>query len=369
MLLLRYLIREIFKTQLVILFILLVIFFAQQLIRVLSTAVSQNLPSDLIFSLLGLGMPTLAQLMLPLSLFLALLLTLGKLYAESEITIMKACGLGQSTLVLVVFLLSLFTAVIATYNTFLVSPWAIQKQIDLLEQAKANPSLSSLTAGKFIGSDDGKFVIYIDSIKNEQLNQVYLFQVNQHNNIRPSIITADKGTLHQLPNNSQVLTLNNSTRYEGTALLPDFRITESEKYEAYLQFNQVNAESNKIERLSFTELLSTNTNEAKSELFWRLSLILATPLLGLIALALSKVNPRQGRFAKLLPALLIYLSYFLIVSSIKTAGENDRLDPTWLSFSVYLGFLLLAVFLNSWDTQRMYKIRRWLTTSNLIQGK
>lgn len=88
MILSRYLTKEIFKSQIAILFILLVIFFCQQLVRVLSSAVSGRVPTDLVLSLLGLGMPTMAQLMLPLSLFIALLLTLGRFYAESEITVM-----------------------------------------------------------------------------------------------------------------------------------------------------------------------------------------------------------------------------------------------------------------------------------------
>ena len=95
MILTRYLTKEVFKSQIAILFILLLIFFSQQLVRVLGSAANGKVPADLVFSLLGLGMPTMAQLMLPLCLFIAILLTFGRLYAESEITVMRACGVGQ----------------------------------------------------------------------------------------------------------------------------------------------------------------------------------------------------------------------------------------------------------------------------------
>ena len=99
MILTRYLTKEVFKSQIAILFILLLIFFSQQLVRVLGSAANGKVPADLVFSLLGLGMPTMAQLMLPLCLFIAILLTFGRLYAESEITVMRACGVGQRILV------------------------------------------------------------------------------------------------------------------------------------------------------------------------------------------------------------------------------------------------------------------------------
>lgn len=96
MIIIRYLVRETLKSQLAILFILLLIFFCQKLVRILGAAVDGDIPANLVLSLLGLGVPEMAQLILPLSLFLGLLMTLGKLYTESEITVMHACGLSKS---------------------------------------------------------------------------------------------------------------------------------------------------------------------------------------------------------------------------------------------------------------------------------
>lgn len=100
MIIIRYLVRETLKSQIAILFILLLIFFCQNLVRVLGDAVDGNIPTNLVLSLLALGVPKMAQLILPLSLFLGLLMTLGRLYTESEITVMHACGLGKHTLII-----------------------------------------------------------------------------------------------------------------------------------------------------------------------------------------------------------------------------------------------------------------------------
>lgn len=356
MILTRYLTKEVFKSQVAILFILLLIFFCQQLVRVLGSAANGNVPTDLVFSLLGLGMPTMAQLMLPLCLFIAILLTFGRLYAESEITVMRACGVGSRILVRVALLLSLLTAGLAAYNAIWLSPWAIQKQSAIVEDAKANPTMGALSSGQFMSTSNNNFVLFIDNIQGNQINDVYLFQTAPSGQTKPSVVTAEKGDLKALQNGDQVLNLQNVQRVEGTAMLPDFRITHFDDYQAYLGHQSTKSTSDEAATLSSDELMKQNTPAAKAELHWRITLVLAVPLMALIAVPLSRVNPRQGRFAKILPALLLYLIYFLLQSSFKSAGSADKLDAAIFMPVVNGAFLLLGIVLNSWGSAPMYKL-------------
>ena len=357
MILIRYLIKEVFKSQIAILLILLLIFFSQQFVRVLGAAANGNVPADLVFSLLGLGMPTMAQLMLPLCLFIAILLTFGRLYAESEITVMRACGVGQRILVKVALIMSLLTAGIAAYNALWLSPWAIQKQVNMVEDAKANPTVGVLSSGQFISTNNNKVVLFIDKIKDNQIRNVYLFQMTPQKQTKPSVITAEKGELIALPNGDQVLNLKNTKRVEGTSVLPDFRITHFDEYQAYLGYQSAENTNDEVAELTLSQLIDLDSSSAKAELHWRITLILAVPLMALIAVPLSRVNPRQGRFAKILPALLLYLIYFLLQSSFKSAGAAGKLEAELLMPLVNIGFFLLAVVLNSWDSKIMYKFR------------
>ena len=109
--------------------------------------------------------------------------------------------------------------------------------------------------------------------------------------------------------------------------------------------------------MSLAKLLEQPTAANKAELNWRITLILAVPLMALLAVPLSRVNPRQGRFAKILPALLLYLIYFLLQSSLKSAGGADKLNAALWMPLVNVSFLLLGILLNSWDSSFMYKIR------------
>lgn len=353
----RYLTKEIFKSQLAILFILLLMFFSQQLISVLNSAVSGKIPTDLVLSLLGLGMPALSQFMLPLSLFVALLLTLGRLYAESEITVMRACGVGQSLLTKVALFLSIFTTTLAAYNVFTLTPWAIDTQSKMLAEAKSNPRFSALSAGQFMSA--GGYVLFIESINNEAntLNDIYVFQPDQQKKNRPSVVVASKGELQGLSNGDQLLTLKNSTRYEGTATTADFRIAHFEKYTAYLGYQDVNSSEKLMQRATFSSLINDNSPEAQAELQWRFALVLAVPLMAMLAVPMSSVNPRQGRFAKIIPAVLLYLIYFLLQSSLKSAGASGKLDTTiWMPL-VSTCFLVLGIIMNAWDSKFISAVR------------
>lgn len=366
MILSRYLTKEIFKSQIAILFMLLVIFFCQQLVRVLSSAVSGKVPTDLVLSLLGLGMPTMAQLMLPLSLFIALLLTLGRFYAESEITVMRACGVGQSLLVKAALFLSIFTTAVAVYNVFWLTPWAINKQSEMLAEAKANPRFAALAAGQFMSA--GGYVLFIDNIKDNTINDIYVFQPEQQKKNKPSVVVAKSGELQGLPNGDQMLNLTNSTRYEGTPQTADFRISHFDNYSAYLGYQDVDSDEKLVQRADFRKLLAETSPEAKAELQWRLALILSVPLMALLAVPMSSVNPRQGRFAKLLPALLLYLIYFLLQSSLKSAGASGKLNVSLLMPMVSVAFLVLGIILNSWES-KWFSALRYRFSSKKVASK
>ncbi|STQ08952.1 lipopolysaccharide ABC transporter permease LptF [Enterobacter cloacae] len=147
MIIIRYLVRETLKSQLAILFILLLIFFCQKLVKILGAAVDGEIPTNLVLSLLGLGIPEMAQLILPLSLFLGLLMTLGKLYTESEITVMHACGLSKAVLVKAAMILALFTGIVAAVNVMWAGPMSSRHQDEVLAEAKANPGMAALAQG------------------------------------------------------------------------------------------------------------------------------------------------------------------------------------------------------------------------------
>lgn len=366
MIIIRYLVRETLKSQLAILFILLLIFFCQKLVRILGAAVDGEIPTNLVLSLLGLGVPEMAQLILPLSLFLGLLMTLGKLYTESEITVMHACGLSKAVLVKAAMVLALFTGIVAAVNVMWAGPWSSKHQDEVLAEAKANPGMAALAQGQFQQASDGSSVLFIESVDSSRFNDVFLAQIRTKGNARPSVVVADSGQLTQRKDGSQVVTLNKGTRFEGTALLRDFRITDFQNYQAVVGHQNVALDPTDTEQMDMRTLINTDTNRARAELHWRLTLVFTVFMMALMVVPLSVVNPRQGRVLSMLPAMLLYLVFFLLQTSIKSNGGKGKIDPmiwTWVVNGLYL---LLAVVLNLWDTVPMRRMRSRLMRKGAV---
>ena len=358
--------RETLKSQLAILFILLLIFFCQKLVRILGAAADGEIPTNLVLSLLGLGVPEMAQLILPLSLFLGLLMTLGKLYTESEITVMHACGLSRAVLVKAALVLALFTGVVAAVNVMWAGPWSSRHQDQVLADAKANPGMAALAQGQFQQATDGNSVLFIEGVEGKNFTNVFLAQLRPKGNARPSVVLADSGQLSQHKDGSQVVTLNSGTRFEGTAMLRDFRITDFQNYQAVIGHQAVALDPTDTEQMNMRTLFNTDNPRASAELHWRLTLIFAVVMMALMVVPLSVVNPRQGRVLSMLPAMLLYLIFFLLQTTLRSNGAKGKLDPMIWMWAVNLLYLALAVVLNLWDTVPMRRVRARFTRRGAV---
>jgi lipopolysaccharide export system permease protein len=353
----RYLVREIFKSQIAILFILLLIFFCQKLVRILGAAVDGQIPTNLVMPLLGLGVPDMAQLILPLSLFLGLLMTLGRLYTDSEITVMQACGLGKRPIITAALILAVFTAVLAAFNTFWIGPWSARYQQQVLADAKANPAMATMVEGQFQQAQNGSSVMFIGDVTGKSFEKVFLAQLRTSGSQRPSVVVADKGHVMVRDDGAQVITLNQGTRYEGTAMMRDFRITDFVNYIGIIGHQDVAIDASESDQLTFTSLWNSSLPDARGELHWRLTLIISVFIMALLVIPLSVVNPRQGRVISMLPAILLYLVFFLLQSSLRSNAAKGGMDPMVWIWSANLFYFALAVFLNLWDSLPMRKVR------------
>ncbi|XKM14560.1 LPS export ABC transporter permease LptF [Orbaceae bacterium ac157xtp] len=357
----RYIIKETLKSQLAILFILFMIFFSQKLIRILSSAIDGDIPNDLVMSILLFGISDIADLIIPLSLFLGILVAFGRFYNDSEMVAMYACGVKKSMLYQVVTFLSIISCIFTIINSVWYGPWSSVQEEYIMKNAKLNPSIAGMLAGQFQPISQGNSVIYIGQVDKNGLNEVFIAQTNNLTTQRPAIITADKGKIIQDSAGNQLIQLDHANRYEGIAELQDFRISNFENYQAIIKPKEVtvnrDTSGDKVDQLTFKELKKVATPKAKAEYYWRISLILSVPLMAFLVIPLSAANPRQGKLNKLLPAILLYLVYFLLESSIRANASKGKLDPTTWFYIVNGIYLLLAIFLNIWNTTPIKKLR------------
>ncbi|MDT9587214.1 MAG: LPS export ABC transporter permease LptF [Candidatus Arsenophonus melophagi] len=357
MIIIRYLVKEILKSQIAILGILILIFFSQKIIGILNSAAQGNIPSHLVFPLLWLGIPEMAQWIFPLSVFLGILMTYSKLYINSEITVMYACGFTNQVLVIAALILAACTAIMATINVAWILPLSAKYQEQSLADAKANLSLVSMIEGQFKTTKDQNIVLYISDVKGKNFTDIFMAQLRQINNQRPSVVIAEKGRIQEDQNGNQIVILDKGTRYEGTALFRNFRITDFKDYQAVIDHKETVVTADKIEQKDLLQLWHASDAEAKAELHWRLTVVVSALIMALIGVPLSAVNPRHGRVLSMIPAMLLYLFFFLLQSTVHAHAKMDEINPRITMWLVNVAFLLLALILNLWDTVFMHRLR------------
>ncbi|WP_168388243.1 LPS export ABC transporter permease LptF [Zobellella endophytica] len=349
----RYLFRETLKTQLAVLFVLLLIFISQNFIEVLGDAASGDIPGALVGKLLLLNLPEMATIMLPVSLFIGILFAHGRLYAESEMTVMRAVGMGPGRIMRTTLVLALCWTAVALFNSLWLNPWSKAQVYQLLEEVKADPGFAVLREARFMSLDGGRIVAYVEELESDadgnRLNRLFVAQRAQGQQA-PAIVVADGGRIHEREG-GQWLTLEEGRRYSGTPGSREFDVATFSEYSAYIRAAEVGEAEREEASADSLSLWHSDELSDKIELQWRLVLPLSMLVLTLVVVPLAVVNPRQGRYAKLLPAILLYLAYFLLQSASRSAVSGGSLPTTPGLYLVPLGFLLLvALPLNLLET-------------------
>jgi lipopolysaccharide export system permease protein len=330
MLIFRYLLRETFKSQLAVFFILMSIFITLRFVRILGDATDGNVPADLVLGFITLYSPVLASLVLPLSLFLGVMLAHGRLYVDSEMTVLRACGVSEWYIVRVTLFVALLVSIATGVVTLYLAPLALEKEYQLQEEAASKSGLAAIIPGRFQQTGEDNAVIFVHDIdtENQSLRKVFLAQPSLNDN-DIHLIYSQSGRIQQGPAGGQQLVLEKGVQYEGTTVSNDYQIVHFDEYAVTIEQPDAQEERRKMVAIPTLALWKIDTIEAKAEFQWRLAIPLSLPFLVLIAVPLSAVDPRQGRFGKMLPALLLYLGYFLLLLASRRVMEDGKL-PSYI---------------------------------------
>ncbi|MBE8168852.1 MAG: LPS export ABC transporter permease LptF [Shewanella sp.] len=350
MIVFRYLIREVFKAQLAVLTVLLTIFISQHFVRILANATDGDFPASLITTLLALELPTLAVLILPLSLFLGVMLAHGRMYAENEMTVFHSVGISEWYVTRVTLSVSVIYVLVTAALSLYVAPWAEEQQNLLLEKAQSEAGLSAITPGRFQTSANGRAVLFIeDKDKKNNLTNVFVAQLPEKDNTsgQTNIVVAQSGRVVEREDGEKQLLLDQGVRYQGSPHALNFQVIEFGGYQMQIQDREVEARRRKLSAMSTIQLFNSAGPEAAAEFHWRIAIPLAIIMMTLIAVPMSRVNTRQGKFAKMFPAILLYLGYFGMMVAAKKALE-DEVYPSYLGmWWIHLSALIIAILLLS----------------------
>lgn len=339
----RYVIREVLKTLAGVSIVLFLIFMSNRIVRYLAQVASGDLPANILFSLIGLTSVQYMILMLPLSIYIAILLLLGRLYKDQEMAAMSSCGIGTLHLYRPIFWISVPLTILVAWMTFYVIPWTSQIEVELLKGARKNLVFTGISAGQFRESQGGNRIIYVEEISDDHVNMRNIF-VRILTDKHPVIVTAEQGKMEIDPETGdRLLVLTRGARYEGEPGVDEYKRIMFERHSLVIKPANDNVEEAKRLAITTEELLAASGAEEKAELQWRLGIPISVFLLSLLGVPLARVKPRQGQYGKLIYALLIYILYVNLLALAKSWTARELIPVTLGMWWVHLLMLALAL--------------------------
>lgn len=344
MILFRYLARELAGSMIAVTTVLMMILMSGRLIRQLADAASGQVSLEIVLFMLLLRLPSFLEMILPLALFISILLAYGRLYAESEMTILTATGISNRKLLGYTLIPAAFLMLIVASFTLVISPWGAQKMEELYKKQAKLTEFELLIPGRFQSTQNGSRVTYSESLSDDKKEMRGVFIADGK-----TLLVAERGTQYVSDETgSRFLELHNGRRYD----IPDnaqlnLQALDFDLYGVKIADEPEERRKLRKEAMPTFDLLKSDNPEHQAQLHWRLSLIFMVPIVTLIAFPLSKVNPRQGRFARLFPAIVLFMVYISLIIALVGMVEKGKIPVAglWGLHSVYLllGLGLLIV--------------------------
>ncbi|MCP4473905.1 MAG: LPS export ABC transporter permease LptF [Gammaproteobacteria bacterium] len=349
----RYFIREVLLVTLAVTAILVAIFLCNQLIRYLGDVAEGKLASWVMLDMMLLLIPLLTSFLLPLGFFLGLLLAYGRLYADSEMVVVFAAGFERWRLLVLTLFLGLIMAAFVAFLTLWLNPRLMQQKSQLLSRAIASSLAERILPGTFQSMAGGREIVYVSKLSRDRQKMQDLFfaqQLNDSSDGRPSwAVLFAKGGYQAKRDGQSYIVLTDGYRYQGRPGQHRFASVRYNSYGLKMAAKKVN-KGEDLDALPTEKLWPRRRDpDVASALQWRLSSPLSTLVLALLAVPLSRSNPRRGRFTWLFPATLIAIVYVNLILFARHWIEQGYV-PVWLGmWWIHLLFLLLAIyFILSW---------------------
>lgn len=336
----RYLTKEVYGTLFATTILLLLIFASNQFARYLHLAASGELSNNVILLLMLLHIPILLSLLLPLSLFIAILVAYGRLYADNEMTILFACGVSPKKILKITAQFSLVIFLLVGSLSLYICP-KLSSYSDQIVNQNAASILQLLQPNRFQSINKDKWIFYVDAATKDKNHLSNIFAANVQNHYT---VSAQGGYQKLDPNTGDsFLVLTNGYRYSGIPGKKNFQIIKYDEYGIRLQQETTNDASRDESNQATTLLWQHNDkNPAAAELQWRISLPISVLVLAILGAAISPVKPRRGRFAQLAPAILLYIIYAQLLFLSRTWLAKGSIIPLFGMWWTHLIMLTIA---------------------------
>ncbi|MBC7945188.1 MAG: LPS export ABC transporter permease LptF [Burkholderiales bacterium] len=355
----RTLVREFGALALAVFSVLFAITITTQLIRFLGQAAVGAIASDGVLALLVFTALGALPVLLSLTLFISVLMTITRSYGDSEMAVWFSSGLSLLAWIRPVLLFALPLVFTIALLSMLLAPWALEKRAEFRQQLESRDDVSAVAPGVFKESRHSDRVFFIerfDSVEN-RLENIFIHSMRDG---EIATTAAAQGFQETQANGDRYLVLLNGRHYEGAPGSRAYKITNFERYEIRIEDVEAAREAPSTKSMSTIELLQSRTPPALAELSWRVGLPISALILALLAIPLSFVNPRAGRSLNLILALLVFMTYSNFLSVAQAWIAQQKISPWTGLWGVHtvMVVLLLLMFYKRLSIYSVFRLRR-----------
>ena len=326
--------------------VLFSIVFSVGLVRILGEAAGGRIDNQAVFSIVALTALTWLPTVLTLSLFIAILMTLGRAYRDSEMIVWHASGQGLLSWLGPVLRFAAPIILLVAVLALAVSPWANQQIAEGRQRFERRDDVSKVAPGRFIESSNAQRVFFVESVDIEggRVRNVFVSHRSQG---KEGVIIAAEGVIEIQPDGERFLVLERGRRYEGIAGQAQYRLIEFDRYAIRLDSRPDAPLAELAARARPTlQLVREATTWHRGELLWRVGLPIVALVLAVLAIPLAYVNPRVGGAANLIIAVLVFLLYHSLMSVVQARVQQGRISfeiGVWVTHAVFLGAAVLLL--------------------------
>jgi lipopolysaccharide export system permease protein len=339
----HYLRREISVPLLAVSAVLVSIFVTFSLTRFLMDADTGLLLPSEIFQLTALKSLISLEVLLPLGLYISILVGLGRLHSDSEIYAMRASGISEMRVLQPIFGVAILLAVLIGLFSLFVRPWAYGMSYQIKARAEAATEVDRIRAARFYSFEESGRTVFVKAVsgQGEKLEEVF---IRSSHNGDLQVITSTTGQLkYRVRPDFHQLILHDASVYKRVGDGPDM-FAELGTFAVWIPAGEPDPVGYKTKSSNTFELRLSEDNDDTAEFQWRVSTPLSALLLALLAIPLSRSRPREGRYARILGALIIYAVYFNLLNVSRTWVEQGTASSIWWAPGL-LGLLVLMLYL------------------------
>jgi lipopolysaccharide export system permease protein len=367
----RALRRELLSTAGAVFTVLFTIIITIMLIKILGQAAGGKVASADVLALIGYSALTYLPVLLILTAYISVLWVVTRSYQDSEMVVWFASGVSLLRWIRPVMAFGLPIVALTAGLTFFATPWANRQSAELKERYEKRDDIAKVSPGKFQESASSDRIFFVESVAGD-LGKVQNIFVSAVNNGRTSVIVAKEGSIEIDKNGDKFVVMSKGRRYDGQPTAPDFQMMQFERYGILMATQSaVVAEDKSVKSMPLEQLLAVPNAFAQGELMWRASLPIMAAVLMLLAVPLGYVNPRVGRSANLIIALLLVVLYLNFVNIVQASIWQGKIGFVMGLLPLHLVALCLVSLWFAWRlnvNSRMHPLLLWSRIKNLIFG-